>query len=240
MDQKLESAINDVALIKKVLEKTQRDFSKVSVYFIGIGILHLTAWLLEEISYFIRNRYGYGYSTASSFWWGGRILLMAGYGVLFFYFMKKAKMTGNEICESMVKVWMVVLIGSGILGWLYMVLLPSGNSDKVTVLWRCRELIEVLPVIFALFMTGIMTRRRPVTVFTAIYSIFYFVMFVSMKEVPYGTWGGVGTLSSASGVCMQYLMSIGMIVLGIYLKWNRKETNILKDFEVDYGNKCDT
>lgn len=154
--------------------------------------------------------------------------------------MKEAKKTGNEICESMVKVWMVVLIGSGILGWLYIVLLPAGNSDKIMVLWRCRELIEVLPVIFALFMTGILTKRKMVTMFTAAYSILYFVLFVSMKEVPYGTWGGVGTLASASSVCIQYLMSAGMIALGIYLKWNRKETNILREFGVDYGDKCDT
>lgn len=240
MDKRIEIAVEDVALIKRVLERTQRDFSKVSVYFMGIGILHLAVWFLEEIAYFIRNRFGYGYLAAHIFWWGGRFLLLSGYVVLFFLFIKEARKTGNEICESMVKIWMVVLIGSGILGWLYIVLLPAGNSDKITVLWRCRELIEVLPVIFALLMTGILTKRKMVTVLTAAFSILYFVLFVSMKEVPYGTWGGVGTLVSASSVCIQYLMSAGMIALGIYLKWNRKETNILRGFGVDYGDKCDT
>ena len=84
------------------------------------------------------------------------------------------------------------------------------------------SMIEVLPVLFALFMTGILTKRTLITVVTAIYSIFYFILFVSMKEVPYGTWGGVGTRISASRMCIQCLMSLGMIALGIYL-WRRRE-----------------
>ena len=41
MDQKIEMAIDDIALIRRVIERTRQDFSKISVYFIGIGILNL-------------------------------------------------------------------------------------------------------------------------------------------------------------------------------------------------------
>lgn len=222
MDKKIEMAIDDIALIRRVIERTRQDFSKISVYFIGIGILNLAAWLSEEIAYMILNLTGYGHPAARIFWWSGRGLILAGYVFLFVYFYQKVKKTGNEICEGMVKIWMIVLVGIRILGWLYIRLLPNGNDDKITVLWRCQELIEVLPVLFALFMTGILTKRTLITVVTAIYSIFYFILFVSMKEVPYGTWGGVGTRISASRVCIQCLMSLGMIALGIYL-WRRRE-----------------
>ena len=57
-------------------------------------------------------------------------------------------------------------------------------------------MIEVLPVLFALFMTGILTKRTLITVVTAIYSIFYFILFVSMKEVPYGSVASVIPFSS--------------------------------------------
>ncbi len=222
MDKKIEMAIDDLTLIKRVIERTRQDFSRISAYFIGIGILHLVAWLSEEIAYMILNLFGYGHPAARVFWWSGRVLLLSGYVFLFVYYYQKVKKTGNDICEGMVKIWMIVLVGIRILGWLYIRLLPSGNDDKITVLWRCQELIEVLPVLFALFMTGILTKRTVITVLTALYSIFYFVLFVSMKEVPYGTWGGVGTRISASRVCIQYLMSLGMIMLGIYL-WRRRE-----------------
>ncbi len=222
MDKKIEMAIDDLTLIKRVIERTRQDFSRISAYFIGIGILNLVAWLSEEIAYMILNLFGYGHPVARVFWWSGRVLLLSGYVFLFVYYYQKVKKTGNDICEGMVKIWMIVLVGIRILGWLYIRLLPSGNDDKITVLWRCQELIEVLPVLFALFMTGILTKRTVITVLTALYSIFYFVLFVSMKEVPYGTWGGVGTRISASRVCIQYLMSLGMIMLGIYL-WRRRE-----------------
>ena len=174
MDKKIEMAIDDIALIRRVIERTRQDFSRISVYFIGIGILNLAAWLTEEIAYMILNLSGYGHPAARIFWWSGRGLILAGYVFLFVYFYQKVKKTGNEICEGMVKIWMIVLVGIRILGWLYIRLLPSGNDDKITVLWRCQELIEVLPVLFALFMTGILTKRTLITVVTAIYSIFYF------------------------------------------------------------------
>ncbi|MDE6883992.1 MAG: hypothetical protein K2P48_12830 [Lachnospiraceae bacterium] len=222
MDKKIEMAIDDLTLIKRVIQRTRQDFSRISAYFIGIGLLNLAMWLSEETAYMILNLFGYGHPAARVFWWGGRVLLLVGYLLLFVYYYQKVKKTGNEICEGMVKIWMIVLIGIRILGWLYIRLLPSGNDDKITVLWRCQELIEVLPVLFALFMTGILTKRTLITAITAFYSIFYFVLFVSMKEVSYGTWGGVGTRISASRVCIQYLMSLGMILLGIYL-WRRRE-----------------
>lgn len=217
MNKKMEMAMDDITLIRRVIERTREDLSRISFYFVGIGIMNLAAWLLEEVAYMIRNLFGYGYPAARIFWLGGRILLVAGYAVLFVHFYKMVQRTGNEICEGMVKIWMIVLIGSLILGRLYSSLIPSGNSDKITTLWRCRELIEVLPVLFALFMTGILAKRKLITVFTAVYSIFYFVLFLSMKEVPYGTWGGVGTRISASQIGIQCLMSVGMILLGIYL-----------------------
>ncbi len=217
MNKQIEMAMDDITLIRRVIERTRQDLSRISFYFVGIGICNLAAWLLEEIAYMVRNLFGYGYPAARIFWWCGRILLVTGYAFLFAYFYKRVKRTGNEICEGMVKIWMIVLIGTLVLGRLYISLIPGGNNDKINTLWRCRELIEVLPVLFALFMTGILAKRKLITALTAVYSIFYFVLFLSMKEVPYGTWGGMGTRISASRVGIQCLMSVGMILLGLCL-----------------------
>lgn len=219
MDKKLEMAMDEIALIKRVIEKTQQDFSRISAYFIWIGIVNQAVWFLEEVSYLLRNKLGYDYTAASVLGWSGRIMRLIGYIVLFLYFYRKVRKSGNEISEGMVKIWGIVLIVSRIFMYLYIGLIPDGNSDKIAILFRCRELIEVLPVIVALLMTGILTKRNMITFLTAVYSIVYFVLFMSMKEVPYGTWGGTGTRTTASSVCIQYLMSLGMIVLGVYLRW---------------------
>ena len=219
MDNKLEMAMDEIALIKRVIEKTQQDFSRISAYFIWIGIVNLAVWLLEEVCYLLWNRLGYSLMGMTAFGWAGHIMRLIGYIALFLYFYRKVRKSGNEISEGMVKIWGIVLIASRILLYLYIGLIPAGNNDKIAILYRCRELIEVLPVIVALLMTGILTKRNVITFLTAVYSIVYFVLFMSMKEVSYGTWGGTGTRTSASRICIQYLMSLGMIGLGVYLRW---------------------
>ena len=139
---------------------------------------------------------GYGYLVAAVFGWGGRVLRLAGYVILFLYYYRRVKKSDNELSEGMVKIWGIVLIASRVFMYLYIGLIPDGNDDKIVVLFRCRELIEVLPVIAVLLMTGILTKRNGITLLTAAYSILYFVLFVSMREVPYGTWGGIGTRNS--------------------------------------------
>lgn len=230
MDRKIETALDDILLIKAIIERTQKDFSKVSMFFIGIGIVNAIVWLLEQMTYFVRNTVGYGYWLVNILGQGNRWFRLIGYIVLFIIFYRKIKTVNNEISEGMVKIWGIVLIGSNILSFLYMSLIPSGNSDKIITLWKCRELIEILPVIFVLFMTGILTKKNVVTIGTAIYSIFYFVMFLSMKEIPYGTWGGTGTLISTSSVSIKCLMIFGMIALGMFLKIGAK----------NHGDKCNT
>lgn len=85
---------------------------------------------------------------------------------------------------------------------------PTGNLDE-----------------FALLMTGILVKENLITVAATIYSVFYLALFVSMQEVPYGTWGSVGMHVSASSVSIQYLMSIGMIALGVYLRAKKNGQN---------------
>ncbi len=230
MDKKIALALDDISLIKAVIERTQKDFSKVSMLFIWIGVVNIIVWFLEQITYFVRNTAGYGYWLVNILGQSSRWFRLIGYVVFFIFFYRKIKTANNEIGEGMVKIWGIVLIGSNILSLLYISLIPTGNSDKVITLWKCRELIEILPVIFALFMTGILTKRTVVTISTAIYSIIYFVLFFSMKEIPYGTWGGTGTLISTSSVSIKCLMIFGMIALGMFLKIGAK----------NYGDKYDT
>lgn len=100
--------------------------------------------------------------------------------------------------------------------------LGVSQTPKINILWRSEELIDVLPVVVALFMTGILTKKRIITICTAIYSIVYFVLFLSMKEMPYGNLGGKGTLIPISSVSVRCLMIFGMIILGLYLKIGAK------------------
>ena len=185
-------------------------------------MVNVIVWILEQVTYFVRNTAGYEYWLVNVLGQSSCWIRLIGYIVLFIIFYGKIKTVNNEISKGIVKIWGIVLIGSNILSFLYMRLLPDGNNDKIITLWKCRELIEILPVIFALFMTGILVQKNIVIVCTAIYSIIYFALFLGMKQIPYGTWGGSGTLISISSVSIKCLMIFGMIALGMCLKIGAK------------------
>ena len=77
---------------------------------------------------------------------------------------------------GLLKVWGIILIGTRIFIFLYIFLLPSGNSDAINILWRCRELVEILPIIVILLVTGVLTQIKTISVVTGTYSILYFIL----------------------------------------------------------------
>lgn len=225
MDKKVEKAMDNIALIRSVIERTNNDFSKISSFFIGIGIVNLIELVIEQLTYGIRNTMGYGTPLVRIMTIIDSIFPMIGYIVLFYFFYKKIKLRNNDISKGMIKMWGIVLIGSQIMSFLFMWLLPAGNNDIINTLWKCKELIIILPVIVTLLMTGILTQKKIISCITIIFTIIYFTLFVGMKEVKYGLLAGVGTKVSMSSMCIRCMMILGMIILGLYLKKGDRNGN---------------
>jgi len=231
MKSKVEIALEDVIMIKKVIEKTQQDFSRISSFFLWIGIINFLVFILEQISYYIRNIMGLLSSAYMALEKICIVFPIIAYIVCFLYFRKKIIGNHNDISNGMLKVWGIILIGSYIFKYLYIMLLPGTEIDFVNGLWRCSELIIFLPIIFGHFMTAILTKSRFLIIVTCIESLIFFALFTSMREVPYGTLGGIGTRVSLSSAFVRIVMILGMILLGIYLK--KRGSSI-------HGNKYDT
>ena len=230
MDKNVALALDDISLIKTVIERTQQDFSKIAPFFIGVGMINGIAAIVEQLMYFCRNTIGYGSSLVRIFGVGYYLIKIIGYIILFLYFSRKLKITNNEISNGMLKIWGIFLIGSYVFIILYMNLIPMGNNDQIVTLWRCKELLEILPIIFALFMTGILTQRKLITICAACYSVLYLILFMSMKEMPFGTIGGKGTLISVSSFSIRVVMIFGMVALGLFFRIGVK----------NHGNKYNT
>lgn len=225
MDTNVKKAIEDVTMIKNVMERTKEDFSKIASYFLWIGVVNGISFVIEQIAYYIRNVSGYTsfYGIIIRF---SKFLPILGYIVCFVCFYHKIRKSNHDISKGILKTWGIVLIGSQVFDFLYMWLIPAGNNETINVLWRCKELVIILPVIFAFFMTGILTKRRSILILTALYSVLYLCFFISMKEVGYGTWGGIGTRVSISSILIRVIMIIGMAVLGVYLKGRGKKYGV--------------
>ena len=147
------------------------------------------------------------------------------YIICFILFYRMIKLRNNTISMGLLKVWGIILIGTRIFIFLYIFLLPSGNSDAINILWRCRELVEILPIIVILLVTGVLTQIKTISVVAGMYSILYFILFTGMQEVRYGMLGGRGTMISVSSVSIRIVMTAGMIILGLFLKKGVKNGN---------------
>jgi len=219
MNKDIESAIEKIDIIKEVINKTQKDFSKISSFFIWVGVINLVMIVFEHIVYYVRDIYGYGsgiYSVLSTIF---QPFVLVSYIICYLFFSNKMKKNNNEISLGLFKTWGVVLIGSKI--WLdfYMRLVPDGINEELSMLWRCKELIIALPLFVVLFMTGILTKSRLLNIITGFISILYLILFTSMKEITYGAiMGNIGTRISVSGLFVNIIMSIGMIGLSVYLR----------------------
>ena len=218
MENNVEKAITDIAIIKDVIERTQKDFSKISAFFIWIGITNLLEFIIEQFSYYFRNVNGYNSGMSVFLARLALILPLIAYIICFMLFYRLIKSSKNSISMGMLQSWGIILIGSQIFAFLYMFLLPAGNNAAINMMWRCKELIIILPVIVILFVTGVLTQMKAITIVTSLYGILYFVLFTSMGEVQYGTIGGSGTRVSASSISIRVVMTVGMIILGLFLK----------------------
>lgn len=218
MDRNVERAIGDIVVIKSVIERTQRDFSRVSVFFIWIGGINLIKFVVEQISYYFRNVNGYGSEMSVFFANTSQVLPLMAYIICFMFFYRVIRLRNNSISMGLLNVWGIVLIGSELLTFIYAYLIPTGNNAAINMMWRCKELILILPIIVILLVTAIITQKKAISVLTGVYSVVYFILFTGMKEIKYGTWGGTGTRVSVSSISIRIIMTLGMIALGLYLK----------------------
>ncbi len=218
MKKNIEKAMDDIAVIKSVIERTQTDFSKIAPFFICIGIINLLQIFAEQLAYYFRNVNGYHSEIYTFLVRTCQLLPLIAYILCFLFFCRRIKAKNNTISKGILRAWGIVLIGSEILEFLYMFLIPVGNSSAVNMLWRCKELVVILPIIIILFVTGILTQRSIITIVTGVYSAVYFVLFTGMKEIRYGTLGGPGTRVSVSSISIRIVMTLGMILLGLFLQ----------------------
>lgn len=222
MDNNVKSAIDNIALIKSVIDKTQKDFSKISEFIIWVGVINIILFIAEQFSYYLRNVNGYGtfgYNISAAI---VQIFTLPAYIICYIIYYRKMRST-NDLSIGMLKVWGIVLIGSQLLLKIYIIMIPNINNIAANMLWRCKEFIEIFPIIAALLMTGILTKKRLIVSAAAITSVIWLFLFAGMREMKYGTLGGAGTRLPVSSVFIKAIMTFGVICLGLYLRRGDKE-----------------
>lgn len=230
MDKKIKNALDDINLIKEVVNKTQQNFTTAPHFLISVGIVNITYIILEQLGYYFRNVYGYVSNIYHVLGSVLSVFQLVGY-VILFLFLNVKKRHSDNMDKKIFEMWGIIFIGSEVLFWIYKIFLPVGSSQTIGILYRFSELVLMLPVLIGSVATGIFLKDRFLCVVTSIFSCIYLILFVGMKEIPYGTIAGVGTRLPLSSILMRLFLTIGLLAIGIYLKkWRR----------IIHGNKCNT
>lgn len=141
--QNVAEAIEEVNLIKKVIDRTQNDFSRIASFFISIGVINTVTYLMYVILFqIIKGMEHVGYS----FWMlfrGLNYISVLGYIVLFFIYRRKLKNRNNALSLSMINIWGTLLIG----GEAFRIFFSAVNFGKQDVYFYQKTLTFLFPVI---------------------------------------------------------------------------------------------
>lgn len=141
--QNVTEAIEKVNLIKKVIDRTQNDFSRIANFFISIGMINTVTCLLYVTLFQIIKRMDHVEYVVWMLFRGLNYISVLGYVVLFFIYRHKLKNRNNALSLSMINIWGTLLIG----GEVFRIFFSAVNFGKQDVYFYQKTLTFLFPLI---------------------------------------------------------------------------------------------
>ena len=211
--QNVAEAIEEVNLIKRVIDRTQNDFSRIANFFISIGIINTVTYLMYVILFqIIKGMEHVGYS----FWMlfrGLNYISVLGYIVLFFIYRRKLKNRNNALSLSMINIWGTLLIG----GEVFRIFFSSINFGEQDVYFYQKTLTFLFPVIGCLVL-GFVIQDKLIQWAAFLLVILYMFLAGMGIEIKVGSMFGNNVNVGIDSILTGIIVSAGMILLGIHLK----------------------
>lgn len=211
--QNVAEAIEEVNLIKKVIDRTQNDFSRIANFFISIGVINTVTYLMYVILFqIIKGMEHVGYS----FWMlfrGLNYISVLGYIVLFFIYRRKLKNRNNALSLSMINIWGTLLIG----GEAFRIFFSAVNFGKQDVYFYQKTLTFLFPVIGCLVL-GFVIQDKLIQWAAFLIVILYMLLSGMGIEIKVGSMLGNNVNVGIGSILTGIIVSAGMILLGIHLK----------------------
>ncbi|MDE6620295.1 MAG: hypothetical protein K2K74_07385, partial [Lachnospiraceae bacterium] len=143
MAQNITEAMEEISLIKRVIDKTQNDFSKIASFFIAIGSVNLAVCLLYAIMLQIMWGMGQVPYFVWRLFWGLNYVSVTGYVILFFTYQRKMKKRNNHLSVSLINIWGMLLIG----GEVFRIFFSSAYFQEQNVHFYQKTLTFLFPLI---------------------------------------------------------------------------------------------
>ena len=156
MSQKITEALEDVSFIKKVIYKTQNDFSKVSNFFIGIGVVQMLTCFLYALMFGVIKSAESVSMAMWSLFRGISFVSIIGYFIVFLVYHYKLKQFKNELSMSLINIWGMLLVG----GELFRIFFNIVSYEKIGNNQFIQPLFQFVFVIIGCFVMGFVIQDK--------------------------------------------------------------------------------
>lgn len=219
MSQNITEAIEDVNLIKKVIYRTQHDFSRVSNFFIGIGIVQMLTCFLYALMFGVMKRMEDISLTMWSIFRGISFVSMIGYLIVYLAYHYKLKQFKNELSMSLINIWGMLLIG----GELFRIFFNVASYEKVGNQQFMQPFFKFVFVIIGCFVMGFIIQDKLIQKVSLAMAFLFLILAGTDSEVRVADFHGNDVKINAVTVFTTVILSVGMILLGFYLKKRKEE-----------------
>lgn len=213
MAQNVAEAIEEVTLIKRVIDRTQNDFSRIADFFIAIGIVNVVTYLLYAYMLQLLN----GADHVPYFAWcvfrGLKYVSVAGYGILFYIYRRRLKNWNNHLSVSLINIWGVLLIG----GEIFRLFFASSYFGEQDVYFFQRTLTFLFPLI-GCFIMGFVIQDKLIVWAASAVGILYMCLAALGIAVTVADFHGNAVKTGLDVLLTAAVVSVGMILLGVELK----------------------
>ena len=213
MMQNVTEAIEEVNLIKKVIDRTQNDFSRIANFFISVGMINtVTCLLYVTLFQIIKGMDHVAYAVWMLFR-GLNYISVLGYVVLFFIYRHKLKNRNNALSLSMINIWGTLLIG----GEVFRIFFSAVNFGKQDVYFYQKTLTFLFPLIGCLVL-GFVIQDKLIQRAAFLIVVLYMLLSGMWIEIKVGSILGNNVNVGIDSILTGIIVSAGMILLGIHLK----------------------
>lgn len=219
MTQNITEALEDVNLIKKVIDRTQTDFSKVSGFFIGIGVIKLFTCLLYALLLGIMNNMEkVGYVMWGLFR-GISFVSIIGYFIVYLIYHDKLKKFKNELSMSLINIWGLLLVGGELFRIFYYIVSYEGMVNNQII----QPPFNFVFVIIGCFVMGFVIQDKLIQKVSLAMTVIFLVLAGINLNVTVAYFHGNAVKLNVITVFTVVILSAGMILMGFYLKKRKGE-----------------
>lgn len=219
MSQKITEALEDVNLIKKVLYKTQNDFSKVSNFFIGIGGVQILDCFLYVLMLEVLKSMDFISLAVWRLFWGISFVSTMGYFIVYLIYHYKLKQFKNELSMSLINIWGMLLVG----GDLFRMFINIAGYESAGYNLSIQPLFSFTFVIIGCFVMGFVMQDKWIQKVSLAMTVLFLILAGTDLAVPVADFHGNAVKINAITVFTKVILSAGMILMGFYLRKRRGE-----------------